>query len=125
MSRIKSKGTNFENQIFREIRKSGIRFQKNYKGAIGKPDIALPRQRKAVFLHSDFWHGWRLPQWEAILPNDFWKEKIRKNRVRDRKVLISLRRNGWKTLVVWEHQIKTDRESILRRITDFLRPDIK
>ena len=121
MSRIRSTGTEFEKKVFREIRKFGIRFRTNYTGAIGKPDIALPKARRAVLLHSDFWHGWQLPRWENKLPNDFWKQKLRKNRSRDRKVVATLRRQGWKVLVVWEHQINRDPKYAIRKIVSFLK----
>lgn len=121
MARIKSKETSFENRIFKEVRKSGVRFRKHYVGIIGNPDIALPRRRKAVFLHSDFWHGWRLPRWENVLPSDFWKDKLHKNRKRDRKVLLALRKRGWRVLVVWEHRIKKDPIGTTKRIVSFLK----
>ena len=121
MSRIRSAGTGFEKKVFREIRRFGIRFRTNYTGAIGKPDIALPKARRAVLLHSDFWHGWQLPRWENKLPNDFWKQKLRKNRARDKKVVATLRRQGWKVLVVWEHQINRDPKYAIRKIVSFLK----
>ena len=121
MSRIRSANTGFERAIFRQIRKKGIRFRTNYGLVIGKPDIALPRARKAVFLHSDFWHGWRLPSWEHILPRLFWKKKLRKNRARDRKVIHALRRRGWKVMVLWEHSFRKDPEGSVARVTQFLK----
>ena len=63
MSRIRASGTEFEKLIFKELRKHGANFQKNYSKVIGKPDIAKPKYKKAIFLHSDFWHGWQLPRW--------------------------------------------------------------
>lgn len=121
MRRIRSKGTNFEKEIFNEIKKSGIKFKEHYAKIIGKPDIALPRSKKAVFLHSDFWHGWQLPRWESILPSDFWKVKLRKNRKRDKKVLAVLRRQGWKAVVLWEHSFRNDRRRSIEKIIKFLR----
>jgi len=120
MSRIKSANTGFERMIFLELKKRGVRFRTHYDGAIGKPDIAQPRSCKAVFLHSDFWHGWRLPRWEHILPSEFWKTKLKRNRARDRKVINTLRRKGWKVMVLWEHSFETAPESSLRRIVRFL-----
>lgn len=122
MSRVRSTNTKFEKVIFKEIRKSGIRFRSHYVGIIGKPDIALPKAKKAVFLHSDFWHGWRLSSWENILPSDFWKSKLQKNRIRDQFVVRKLRKEGWLVLVVWEHQINQSSEDIIKRIVNFLSP---
>lgn len=120
MSRIRSTKTNFEVKVFSELRKRGVRFKTNYAGATGKPDIALPKIQRAVFLHSDFWHGWRLPSWESILPNNFWKQKLRKNRLRDKIVVRTLRKERWRVLVVWEHQLEKEFGGTIQKITKFL-----
>lgn len=122
MRKIRPSKTKFEEEVFSLVRKQGIRyFKTNYTRAYGKPDIALPKARKAVFLHSDFWHGWRLPAWEAILPSEFWKNKLKRNRARDQKVLRTLRRQGWKVLVVWEHSLKKNPKQTINSIVEFLR----
>lgn len=121
MSKIRSAETGFEKKIFRELRKQGVYFKTHYTGIIGKPDIALPKSRKAVFLHSDFWHGWRLPTWKHILPSEFWKIKLKKNRARDRKVLLALRRKGWRVMILWEHSYAKNPESSVARIARFLK----
>ena len=121
MSAIKSKNTVLEKRLFTLLRKQGIKFKTHYEGVIGKPDIAQPKSRKAVFLHSDFWHGWRLSSWEHILPSDFWKVKLKKNRARDTKVLRTLRRNGWKVMILWGHSFRKNPESSVARIARFLK----
>lgn len=120
MSRIRASGTEFEKQIFKKLRKRDINFQKNYSKIIGKPDIAKPKYKKVIFLHSDFWHGWQLPRWEKILPSDFWKKKMRNNRKRDALVAKELRRRGWKVMIVWEHSFKKNPDIWIDRMTEFL-----
>jgi len=121
MSRIRSERTGYEKKIFRELRKQGVYFRTHYRRVIGKPDIALPQKHKAVFLHSDFWHGWRLPIWEHILPSDIWKNKLQKNRIRDRKVRTELRRQGWDVMILWEHSFRKDPIGSVSRIVRFLK----
>ena len=121
MSAIKSKNTVLEKRLFLLLRKRGIKFKTHYNGIIGKPDIAQPKSHKAVFLHSDFWHGWRLPNWEHILPSDFWKTKLKKNRARDRKVILALRRKGWKVVILWGHSFRKYPEGSVARIARFLK----
>lgn len=121
MSAIKSKNTILEKRLFILLRKQGIKFKTHYDGVIGKPDIALPKSRKAVFLHSDFWHGWRLSTWEHILPSEFWKVKLEKNRARDEKVLRTLRRKGWKVMILWGHSFRKNPEGSVARIARFLK----
>ena len=121
MSKIRSAGTGFEKKIFRELRKRDVYFKTHYSRIIGKPDIALPKFHKAVFLHSDFWHGWQFSRWKKILPSDFWKIKITKNRKRDAKVTRTLRRMNWSVIVIWEHQINNNFNLMVNKLIKFLK----
>lgn len=106
MSRVKSKNTSIETLVFKFLTKENIAFKRHYKNATGTPDIAIPSLRLAVFIDSDFWHGWQFPRWKHTLSSDFWKNKIERNRNRDKSVTRRLRRQGWRVLRVWEHQLK-------------------
>jgi len=121
MSRVRPKNSKIEKLIFSYLRKRGIHFQRHYKNAPGTPDIARPSEKKAVFVHSDFWHGWRYPTWAHKLSNEFWRTKINQNRIRDRRKIRQLRSLGWKVSVIWEHSLKRKREATLSRIADFLK----
>lgn len=121
MSHIRSKNTGIEQLVCRYLRSKNIYFQKHYKRAPGNPDIALPRKKKAVFIDGDFWHGWKFAEKKKRLPNDgYWIQKIEKNIRRDKKNRARLRKDGWKVLRIWEHQLKKDPETSLKRITEFL-----
>lgn len=116
MSAIRAKNTAFEKRFFKLLRKEGLRFQTHYTKVIGKPDIAFPSKKLLIFIDSDFWHGWRYPRWKHKLTSDFWKNKIEKNRTRDKKVTKTMRNDGWTVLRFWEHQIKKDSEKLLNKI---------
>ncbi len=120
MRRIRSSRTEFENGVFKELRKRGINFQINYNKIIGKPDIAKPRKKRAIFLHSDFWHGWQFPRWRKKLPSEFWKVKIQKNRARDKQVLRILR-SAWQVMIVWEHSLEKTPKSCIDKMASFLK----
>src|SRR3989344_3397357 len=83
MSKIRSRDTQVEKLVFRELGRHGIYFQKYYKRAIGNPDLALPKKKKAVFIDGDFWHGYQFAKLKKRLPKEYWLKKIKKN---DRKV---------------------------------------
>ena len=118
MGKIRSKGTKFEQEVVSALRKNTRKkFQTNVTSIRGKPDIVFHKYRVCVFLDSDFWHGWYYPKWKHLLKNDFWREKIENNRKRDRRNTAYLRRNGWTVLRFWEHEIRKNREQILRKIT--------
>ncbi len=119
MSKIRSSGTQFENDFVLELKKrTGKKFIINAKDLRGKPDIVFQKEKICVFLDSDFWHGWQYPRWKKILKNDFWKEKIENNRARDRKNTAHLRRNGWRVVRIWGHEIKKDIDAVLSLISD-------
>lgn len=121
MSKIRSKNTKAELLVFRELRKRGIYFQKHYSRALGKPDIALPRKKIAVFVDGDFWHGYKFSKTKGRLPKKYWLQKIEYNIKRDRKNRTNLKKNGWKVLRVWEHEIIKSFDITIYKIIDFLR----
>lgn len=120
MSKIRSKNTKAEILVFRELRRHGIYFQKHYNKAPGKPDIALPRKKIAVFIDGDFWHGYRFSMTKIRLPKKYWQEKIEGNIKRDRTNRIKLRKHGWRVLRIWEHDVVKKQELTLNRIIDFM-----
>lgn len=79
----------------------GVVFDRNRKGLPGRPDFVVESARLAVFVHGCYWHLCRLhykaPAGEA------WRVKMDQNRRRDIRVRRQLRRLGWRTMVVWEH----------------------
>lgn len=119
MSRVKLKDGSLETIVRSELHRRGFRFRKHVKSLPGSPDAVFPRQKVAVFIDGDFWHGYRLPAWEHKL-KPFWKEKIRANRQRDRRNFRKLQRMGWRVVRVWQHQIRQDLESVVGKIISVL-----
>ena len=123
MSRIRSKETKAEKTVFRYLREQKIYFQKHYTRAPGKPDIALPRKKLAVFIDGDFWHGRTFDK--VVLnhaPDSYWVTKITRNMERDYQQRASLEAAGWKVLAVWDSDLNRKRTQTqeLERIADFL-----
>jgi DNA mismatch endonuclease, patch repair protein len=122
MSKIRSKGTNFENQFMNLLRGSLQNdFQTHVRTLRGTPDIVFTSEKVCVFLDSDFWHGWQYPRWKHLLKNEFWRDKIYRNRQRDIKVNRALRKEGWMVVRIWEHQIKSDANKVLDQIRSALK----
>jgi DNA mismatch endonuclease, patch repair protein len=121
MSRIKSKGSSSEKEVFRYLRRERIYFQKHYSRAPGQPDVALPRKKKAIFIDGGFWHGWKFEERKAKLPREYWVEKISKNIQRDRKNRSELRAAGWSVLRIWDHDLRGKKKvQTLAKIARFL-----
>lgn len=108
MQAIRSKDTTIELLLRKALWERGVRYRKNYKKLIGKPDIAITKYRIAVFCDSDYWYGY---DWEnrnqRIKSNrDYWVPKIERNMKRDQEVTERLQHEGWIVLRFWEWQIR-------------------
>jgi len=121
MSKIRSQNTKVENLVFRELRKRKIYFQKHYKKAIGNPDIALPRKKKAIFKDGDFWHGYQFLKLKKRLPKKYWLKKIENKIKRDKINRYNLRKNGWRVLSIWEHELCNNFDKSLENVIKFLK----
>jgi len=71
----------------------------------GSPDIIIREKKIAVFLHGCFWHGCKKCYRPPKSNKTFWKTKVQNNIKRDLKNEKLLRRNGWKIIRIWEHEI--------------------
>ncbi len=115
MSRIRGKNTKPELILRRALWSAGLRYRLHH-GATGRPDIAFPGPRVAVFCDGCFWHG--CPE-HSVSPKtnaSFWKTKIGKNRARDERVAAALRDEGWTVIRFWEHDIKNNPEKLAGRV---------
>lgn len=110
MSGIRGKDTRPEMIVRRFLHNLGYRYRIHRKDLAGKPDIVIPRLKVCLFVHGCFWHrhpGCRF----ATMPKtrtDFWKKKFEKNVARDAANIAALEVRGWRVLVIWECQLKTD-----------------
>ncbi len=120
MSKVKGENTSLELIVFSYLRKHGVHFQRHYRKALGNPDVALPRKKKAVFIDGDFWHGWGYQKKKRNWP-PYWKEKVARNIRRDKRNRATLRKKGWRVMRIWEHQLALkNRDMTLRELLDFI-----
>jgi DNA mismatch endonuclease (patch repair protein) len=121
MRAVKGADTTPELAVRRLAHSMGYRFRLHQKDLPGKPDLTFPRLRKAIFVHGCFWHGHdcargaRVP----VRNRDYWTQKVARNMERDRSAQSALQRLGWKSLVVWECEIK-DQNRLQRTLRRFL-----
>lgn len=113
MSRIRGKNTKPELAVRSMLHSMGYRFTVNgplNRKLPGKPDIVLPKYKTVIFVHGCFWHGhqgckdFRIPKTRT----EWWKAKIESNMARDKRQQEELRQLGWKVLVIWECEVKTN-----------------
>jgi DNA mismatch endonuclease (patch repair protein) len=74
-----------------------------------------------IFVHGCFWHGHKCRRGDRLPKNnqDYWRNKIGRNRERDRAVKKALSKAGWKVAVVWECEIGKP-ERLTKKLTAFL-----
>ena len=112
MSRIKGKDTKPEVLVRKYLFSKGLRFRKNDKRYPGHPDIVLPKYKTIVFVQGCFWHFHENCRY-AVMPSsnvDFWEKKLKGNRLRDERNKKALTEMGWNVIVVWECQLKKDKQ---------------
>lgn len=120
MSANKGKNTKIE-VVFRKLLfHNGFRgYRIHWKNAPGRPDIVFPGKKMAIFIHGCFWH--RCPICNLPLPKtntEFWKTKFSMNQDRDARKIEQLNDLGWKTVVIWECEIKRNIENCLNRVQE-------
>ena len=121
MRAVKSRDTGPELVVRRVTHGMGYRYRLHRKDLPGRPDMAFPARRKAIFVHGCFWHRHDCPR-GARTPksnSDYWIPKLRRNEERDKKCRRLLAEIGWRTLVIWECETK-DLGKLEERISKFL-----
>ena len=118
MSANKDRNTKPEVLLRKELWSSGIRgYRLHWKRVPGKPDLAFPRQKLAIFVNGCYWH--RCPHCALPLPKtntEFWRNKFEKNVARDKRKIDDLKVIGWDTVTIWECEIKNDVKRCLKKI---------
>jgi DNA mismatch endonuclease (patch repair protein) len=103
MRQQKNTGTKPEMLLVDALRRRGFRVETHVVDLPGTPDIVLPARGVAVFVHGCFWHGCPWHYTEPRNNRKWWREKIARNKARDRRKAAMLRRRGWRVMIVWEH----------------------
>lgn len=122
MSANKSKDTRPELVLRKLLYAKGVRgYRLHPTGIPGRPDIAFTKKKVAVFVNGCYWH--HCPQCNLPLPTHnrmFWKKKFNHNRERDAEKIDLLQKEGWKSVVVWEHEIQRRPSSVVRSVISLL-----
>ena len=124
MRRVRSKDTFPEKVLRTTLWRKGLRYRIHRRDLPGCPDIVFPRQRLAVFVDGDFWHG---RQWQnrglASLATQFsehkaayWVPKIGRNVERDKETNAKLESMGWRVLRFWESDVTAHLNQCVRRV---------
>lgn len=108
MGLVRHRDTKPELAIRRLVHGMGYRYRLHARRLPGRPDLVFASRRKVIFVHGCFWHRHagcslaRLPKTRT----EFWVPKLEANRVRDIRTRAKLSALGWRSLVIWECEIR-------------------
>ena len=107
MQAVKTKNTAPEITVRSALHALGYRFRLHRNDLPGKPDIVLPRHKKAIFVHGCFWHAHDCPKGRPPKSRlDYWLPKLEKNVQRDKTNIEQLAALGWDVLVIWQCEVR-------------------
>jgi DNA mismatch endonuclease, patch repair protein len=121
MAAIRGRDTRPELIVRRLVHGLGFRYRLHSRALPGRPDLAFASRRKVIFVHGCFWHMHDCP-FGLVAPStnaEFWLKKRLANVERDQRVVRALAEEKWQTLVVWECELK-DQRNLGRELLRFL-----
>jgi DNA mismatch endonuclease (patch repair protein) len=119
MSLIRSKDTKPELIVRRLVHSMGYRYRLHVRALPGSPDLVFPKFRKVINVSGCFWHMHTCRRFSMPKSRKaYWTMRLNRNRRRDRRTLVALRRLGWDVLTVWQCQL-SDQAKLARRIQSF------
>ena len=120
MRAIRSKGMLPELAVRQLVYKLGYRFRLHRKDLPGKPDLVFASRRKVIFVHGCFWHSHKCKRGHVPKSNrNYWIPKLHRNKLRDGQSIKNLKAIGWKSLVIWECEVKGG-SAIVPKLRKFL-----
>ena len=122
MSRIRSRDTRPEVRLRKALWHLGLRYRKNWKKLPGSPDIALTRQKIAIFVDGDFWHarGHQEHPGEQVASNrEYWTRHLARNVEHDRDVNDALTELGWLVLRFWSSDIEKHLDRCVAEVCEY------
>jgi DNA mismatch endonuclease, patch repair protein len=118
----KAKNTKPELRLRKALWHNGYKgYRLHPKKVPGRPDIVFKKHALAIFVNGCYWH--RCEKCEPSFPKsnqEFWREKFRKNKKRDSRKIKELESEGWRTMTIWECEIKKDIDKCVQKISEVL-----
>ena len=110
MQRVRSRDTEPEIILRSSLHRAGYRFRLHHGSLPGTPDIVFPGRRKVIFIHGCFWHSHHCSRGSRPKSNEsFWNKKLDANKRRDARNGRQLKALGWRSLVLWECEVRANK----------------
>lgn len=116
-----SRDTSPELELRSELHGRGLRYRVHDRPIDGlrrEADVVFRGPKVAVYVDGCFWHGCPEHGSTPKSNQDFWREKIQRNKERDRDTVERLEEEGWVAVRVWEHE---DPAEAADRVEDVVR----
>lgn len=121
MSRIRGKNTKPELAVRKLVYSLGYRYRLHSKTLPGHPDLVFSSRKKVIFVHGCFWHYHGCKKGQPPKSRlEYWLPKLEENKARDAKNQAALGDMGWKSLIIWQCEIKYS-DHLKKRIEGFLK----
>jgi DNA mismatch endonuclease (patch repair protein) len=120
MQAVKTENTGPEWEVRRLLHHLRYRYRLHPKNLPGRPDIVFPGRKIAIFVHGCFWHGHGCSK--GKLPKsrlEYWGPKLKANQQRDASKAAELRALGWRTLTIWQCELK-DAKKLTPKLVKFI-----
>lgn len=122
MTRIRSRDTQPEIALRKLVFSLGYRYRLHDGRLPGRPDLVFRSRHCVIFMHGCFWHQHACETYRQPASSTwFWSQKLASNVLRDVEVERTLTRQGWRSLVVWECELRSNPEKIAWKVIRFLR----
>lgn len=115
MSRIRSTRTGPELAVLAWLRMNRLPWNYRFQPDSGA-DFEVGLSRVQLYVHGCFWHGCPKHFKAPKTRQEFWGPKIANNIRRDARNLRRLRKEGYPTMVIWEHDFKRTKDGV--QLTD-------
>ena len=110
MQRVRSRDTAPEKMLRSSLHRAGYRFRLHTGLLPGTPDLVFSGRKKVIFVHGCFWHSHHCRRGSRPKSNRlFWTGKLDANKRRDTRNRRELTALGWRSLVLWECQVRADK----------------
>jgi DNA (cytosine-5)-methyltransferase 1 len=110
MKRVRRRDTGIEKSVRALLHSFGVRYRTCVESLPGRPDIANVAGRWAIFVHGCYWHSHDDCHLAKVPRTNFakWSKKMSDNRERDRRKITALEGLGYRVLVVWDCETRSE-----------------
>ncbi len=117
MAKIKSKNTLPELLTRKALTSLNQKYRLHSAKLPGKPDIVIAKRKIAIFINGCFWHQHKDCKRQSMPKSneEYWNKKLEGNVKKQKYDVKSLKRMGWKSIIIWECQTK-NKDKLIKQL---------